>query len=99
MHEDSASVLGNHSLFGPQERGVASTQQFYRDEIQTMIGALYTQLPTYEKQLGGHTCTLVRDNLRVLESCFYSSALNVEAVEVIHEHLLTLSRMLARKSN
>lgn len=99
MNEDNAGVFFDRGLCGPQDRGRESTQQLYRDEIQRMIDHLYTYLPIYQKQLGTRTYTLVRGNLRVLASCFYSNSLNTEAVEVLHEHLLALSRMLACKSN
>lgn len=97
--EDSADALFDRSLFRPQEMEVDSTQQLYGDGTERMIVDLHMYLPAYQKQLGTRTYTLVRDNLRVLTSCFYSNSLNAEAVEIIHQHLLTLSRMLTLKSN
>ena len=69
------------------------------DDVARLLGTLNLYLPTYEARLGADTYRLVRSNLQVLTNCFYGEALVPEALEVIYEHLLTLARMLAFRTN
>ena len=77
----------------------AFTRSPHYDDVARLLGTLNLYLPTYEARLGADTYRLVRGNLQVLTDCFYGEALVPEALEVIYEHLLTLTRMLAFRSN
>ena len=76
-----------------------AVSRYTDDDVARLLGTLNLYLPTYEARLGADTYRLVRGNLQVLTDCFYGEALVPEALEVIHEHLLTLTRMLAFRSN
>ncbi len=69
------------------------------DDVARLLGTLNLCLPTYEAHLGADTYGLVRGNLQRLTDCVYSDPLVPEALEVIYEHLLTLARMLAFRTN
>lgn len=71
----------------------------YHDEVRRLLDSLNVHLPAYRERLGAETYALIRDNLGVLTDCFESEPLTPEAVEVIHQHLDTLSRMLVLKAN
>lgn len=83
----------------PYAPGEEFARSPYHDEVARLLETLNFYLPTYRERLGAETHRLVRGNLRVLTECFESGPLNPEAVEIIYEHLLTLSRMLTFKLN
>ena len=78
---------------------VAGLAAFTYDDVARLLGTLDFYLPTYRERLGDEPYALVRGNLQVLTDCFYSEPLVPEALEVIYEHLLTLTRMLAFRVN
>lgn len=82
---------------GPGEP-VSTRSPCYKD-TRRLLDTLNFYLPSYEARLGVTTYTLICDNLRVLTDCFDNEPLPTGVVEIIHEHLLTLSRMLAFKLN
>ena len=77
----------------------AFTRSPYHDDVARLLGTLNLYLPSCEARLGADTYRLVRGNLQVLTDCFYGEPLVPEALEVIYEHLLTLTRMLAFRTN
>ncbi len=83
--------------FGVEEAALIRSP--YHDDVKRLLDTLNFYLPTYQERLGAETYALIRDNLQVLTECFYGEPLTPEAVEVLHLHLDTLSRMLALKLN
>ena len=82
---------------GLEEPG--SAQSPYHEDTRRLLDTLNFYLPGYEARLGVTTYTLICGNLRVLTDCFDNELLPTGVVEIIHEHLLMLSRMLAFKLN
>ncbi len=97
MHEDATSGLDLPDRLSAAE--AAFSRSPYYDDVARLLGTLNLYLPTYEARLGTDTYGLVHSNLQVLTNCFYSEPLVPEALEVIYEHLLTLTRMLAFRTN
>lgn len=71
----------------------------HHDDVARLLGALNRHLPTYRERLGNESYLLICGNLQVLTECFRNEPLVPEAVEIIYEHLLTLTRMLAFRTN
>lgn len=97
MQKDLTSGLGQPDPLSAAEAAFAKSP--YYDDVARLLGTLNIYLPTYEARLGVESYALVRGNLQVLTDCFYSEPLVPEALEVIYEHLLTLTRMLAFRAN
>ena len=96
MHKDA---LDSRQLDRLSAEEAAFTRPPYYDDVARLLTTLNFYLPSYEVRLGADTYGLVCGNLQVLTNCFYSEPLVPEALEVIYEHLLTLTRMLAFKTN
>lgn len=69
------------------------------DDVRRLLETLNASMPTCEARLEAETYTLVRDNLRVLNECVYRNPLTPAALEVVYQHLQTLTRMLAFRAN
>ncbi len=97
MHKDLTAGLEQPDRLSAEE--AAFIRSPYYDDVARLLGTLNFYLPTYRERLGDESYALVRGNLQVLTDCFYSEPLVPEALEVIYEHLLTLTRMLAFRVN
>lgn len=95
--EDSAGSSAGRWSFRSQDAAATYLEQHYRGEIERVVKELGKLLPAYREQLGGRTYDLAQANLSALASCYGRNVLNVPALEVLLEHLLTLSHMFTCK--
>lgn len=97
--KSGAHNLDDHRSLCSRDVAEAYLQQRYRNEIESVMEELKALLPAYREQLGGRTYDLAQANLSLLTSCYHSNVLSVPALEVLLEHLLTLSHMFTRLSS
>lgn len=73
-------------------------QWLYHHEIEVALTELDSLLGRLHERVDA-TTTHARDTLKVLKSCYRENVLSVAALDVLLQHLLTLTRMFKHKFN
>ncbi len=74
---------------------IDTLQRLYRQEVERVMRELEARLLRERADVRG--VGYARDNLRVLKACYLSNTLSVQALDVLLQHLITLTRIFHRE--